>query len=127
MPRLAVFVDKTVAELVDLYELATTDLANQHRELAEMLSSLHISYLESFSHSKGKSVAERNRDADYTTKAEYAKVVQVRGEINNLTVRRDMLNSLINWKMRLYADPPTGLTETYPVNFDEGRIGNGSR
>lgn len=69
-------------------------------------------------------MAERNRDADYSTSIQYREVLDMRGQINSLTVQRDMITNLINWKSDIRSSESTQLT-TYPPNFDSERIGHG--
>lgn len=127
MPRLAIYADKTINELIDSYELATTDLANSHKELSEAQSALHSHYLEIWAGSQGKTVAERNRTADYATRNEYSEVIKIRGDINRLSVQREMLANLISWKLKTKPSlQPSTLLE-YPPNHDEGMIGNGRK
>lgn len=131
MPRLAIYSTKPTPELIDLYELITTDLANSHRELADLQSELHSTYIESYSHSQGKSVAERNRDADYHTKSQYAEILRIRGDINTQSTIHDMLANLISWRLHgNNGNPPhphTDLTATYPLNHDQEVIGHGNK
>ena len=126
MPRLAIYTDKPLDELIDSYELCSTDLSNLHNELAQMQAELHRHYLEVFAGSHGKSVAEKNRESDYTTKDQYAEVLEIRGKINNLAILREMLAQLISWKHELPMVTTPSLT-MYPPNADEGTIGNGHR
>lgn len=118
--RLGIYTQKTTTELIDSYELASTDLGNLHKELAEVLSNLHAHYLEIYANSNGKSVAEKNREADYQTRNEYAEVLSLRGQINSLVVMRDMVGQLLN--LRKLDDG-----YEYPPDKDKGEIGYGNR
>lgn len=122
--RLVNYIDKNIDELQEKYELVVTDLANTHESLADALSALHGSYLESFSHSRGKSVAERNRDADYDSKETYQEIILTRGRINQLSELRDMLLNIISWKMELASFAKPTYSDTYPLDYDKDRLGH---
>lgn len=126
MPRLAIFSDFSITDLIDKYELASTDLSNLHTDLSNAQAELHRHYLEIFAGSNGKSVAEKNRTADYATKDQYAEILEIRGKINSLIVTREMIAQLLSWKHDLAAIVVESTYE-YPVNKDEGVIGNGHR
>ncbi len=126
MPRLSIYTTKSLTELIDTYELCSTDLTNEHRDLAIATADLHTSYLEAYIRSNGKSVAEKNRDADWSTKDQYHEILQKRGGVNSLSTQREMLAAIINWKLAISAKVIESTTGTiYPVDFDKERLGRG--
>lgn len=125
MGRLSIYSGQSTEELIDQYELASTDLSNLHTELSVGLADLHLHYHECFVGSAGKSVAEKNRDADFQTRYEYATILKVRGEINYKTALQNMLVCLISWRFKM--TPPVLSQLQYPPDHDEGVIGNGHK
>lgn len=123
MPRLSIFTGKTISELMELYELSSTDMANLHRELGRLCSEYHGSYIEAYAHSNGKSVAERNRDADYQVSAMYREIVDIRCQINSLAATRALLVNLINWKVSDVSYEDGDSYETYPPDDLKGLSG----
>ena len=121
--QLTVLITKTLEELQSSYELITTDLTNLHATLAEALSALHHSYLEAYAHSRGKSVAEKNRDADYETQELYQEIILTRGKINSASEQRDLLLNLISWKMKMISLIKPTLNGTYSPDKDKNIMG----
>lgn len=99
MERLAILTNEPVESLIDKYELVMTDLSNHYKELTTVQSDNHTSYLESYARSKGKSVSERNRDADYENMHGYRSAIELKGQIDELLVTKELLINLINWKL----------------------------
>ena len=124
MSRLAIYKTKPTETLISQYELACVDLSNLHSELADSMYNLHQHYLEVFAGSNGKSVAEKNREADYSTRLQYAEVLKLRGEINQKATLKDLYAQLISWRS---GDKLPSTQLEYPPNYDEGIIGNGHR
>lgn len=120
---LSVYSKMEVKELIEKYELASLDLANMHSDLSTQLADLHKHYLEVFAGSAGKSVAEKNREADYVTRSQFSDIIELRGKINYHTAMQTMFANLIAWKMR--SSNPLFMALEYPPNKDSEVIGNG--
>lgn len=123
MPRLSIYNQQSTTDLIDKYELAITDLTNAHVELAELMSTLHIDFLNHYAEANGKSVAEKNRAADFATKFQYAEILKLRGQINRLTVLKDMLANIISWRTS-NSSISNDLT-IYPIDYDKEKLGHG--
>ena len=123
MPKLSVYTSKSVSELMDLYEITTVDVTNLHTQIATLSGDLHASYLETYSHSTGKSVAERNRECDFHTRHQYMEIIKLRGELNYKMVLRQMFSDLINWKIN---QPSVVIPDymQYPPDSDREEIGH---
>lgn len=125
MQTLTIYQQLTVTTLMKKYELLIHTLDRLHEELANLQSTIHITYLQRYITSPGKSVAEKNRDADQETMLMYKDIIELRGRVNRLSEQRDMFMNLINWKLRISSSVKPQLSNTYPPNNDKEMIGRG--
>lgn len=101
------------AELIEVSRI----LSYAHGELGVMMGDHHKDFLTKYIQAPGNSVAAKSRDAEYGTSELMREIINTRGQINSLTIQRDLIIFL------LQGQKPSELLVYPPATADEeGRV-----
>lgn len=88
--------EELITELADVTQLLKASLLQQ----STAQSVYDKEHVNSYYNSQGHSVAEKNREADYSASSALDDLTEFNGQVLVHTVVRDFLTNLINWRMK---------------------------
>jgi hypothetical protein len=83
-------------ELRQSLERVTKELSTWTHALADIKKDRHVNFLQAYSDSQGKSVAERRMDAEMATAITQGEIIEYEGIVGFHTAIRDLIVVLLN-------------------------------